>query len=112
MRPPPALGPRSLAAIGAVLCFLIASFFSGCIFDEAFVQKALNPGPCIYYPAGHAGTYTIIYHRAKDPPNTFLHTEVLWLSSSDDEVIDLNSLQPSSDPGGQCDQILSVNRTG
>ena len=65
----PTLGPKSLAVIGVILCFLIAFFFSGCSLDD-FVGDLTGTKECVFYPEC-PGTYQIIYHDSSDPPGTF-----------------------------------------
>ena len=99
------LGARSIAPIGIVLCFVVASVFSGCNLDDS-AEADLNP-PCDR-PVPGPGTYTVIYHDPHDPEGTFRNIKgvIVVDTGSADHFINLDFMPVN------CDHIESIHRTG
>jgi hypothetical protein len=99
----PTLGPKGLAVMGIILCFLIACFFSGCSLDD-IAGDATGARPCVFYPP-EPGTYNIIYHVPGDPKDTFKHAQ--FQTDLDGRPFVLDALHRGVSGGVDCDGINS-----
>jgi hypothetical protein len=116
MRRPSLLDTTTLAAVVTVSCFLVASFFSGCILDDV-ATEGITP-PCVR-PVEGEGTFTVLYHSPHDPKGTFRNIKGIVVSRFQYHPgnIDLNHfftsvMSTAMEMSVDCDHIESITPTG